>query len=109
MKDIKLKFIFPVVATIFSVALLFPTAVQLAHSFEGHEHPVCTELGTHLHKAQLDCPIFDFHFSNFTFSFQQLPQFLDVDGYQTVSTVYRLPKIIGRNFHYHLRGPPVLS
>ncbi|CAM3422907.1 hypothetical protein [Aequorivita lipolytica] len=97
------------VASIFSLALLYPTAVQFAHTFEGHEHKACTETSTHLHEKQLDCSICDFQFSIFNFSPQELPEFTVFHSYQNIETVYVLPEFKLNTTHYFLRGPPLFS
>ncbi len=94
-------------ATIFSFALLFPTAVKFAHTFEGHEHKACTEFSTHIHKKQLDCSICDFHFSIFDFTPQELPEFAVLNSFQKTETVYLLPEFNLNTTHYFLRGPPL--
>lgn len=96
-------------ATIFSLALLFPTAVQFAHTFEGHEHKACTEISTHLHEKQLDCSICDFHFSIFNFTPTELPDFVVFHSFNIIETAYLIPELSLNSRHYFLRGPPSLS
>jgi hypothetical protein len=97
------------VATIFSVALLLPTAVSFAHSFDGHEHRACTDLSTHLHEKQLDCSICDFHFSIFNFSPEKLPEFTVFHSFECVATAYILSDCSLHTRYYFLRGPPLFS
>lgn len=96
-------------ATIFSIALMLPAAVQFAHSFEGHKHEVCTDVSSHIHEKQLDCSIFDFHFSIFNFNPQELPEVVTIHSFQNTETLYILPKIEGEYAAYYLRGPPLHS
>ena len=96
-------------ATIFSLALLLPTAVKFAHIFEGHEHRACTDLSTHLHENQLECSICDFHFSIFNFTPQQFSEFSISHSFKSVETYYLLPEFSKKTTHYLLRGPPALS
>ena len=96
-------------AAIFAVALLLPTAVKFAHTFEGHEHKPCTELSTHIHQKQLDCSICDFHFSIFNFTPQEFPEFAVLHSFQKTETVYLLPEFKLNSTHYFLRGPPLFS
>ncbi len=96
-------------AAIFALALLLPTVVKFAHTFEGHEHKTCTETSTHIHQKQLDCSICDFHFSLFDFKAQELPEFAVLDGFQKTETVYILPEFRLNSTHYFLRGPPLFS
>ena len=96
-------------AAIFALALLLPTVVKFAHTFEGHEHKTCTETSTHIHQKQLDCSICDFHFSNFNFILQELPEFVVLHGFQKTETVYLFPEFKLSATHYFLRGPPLFS
>ncbi|QAA80417.1 hypothetical protein EI546_01130 [Aequorivita sp. H23M31] len=97
------------IATIFSFALMFPIAIQTAHALDGHEHQVCNDFSTHLHKKQLDCSICDFHFSSFDFKPQQLPEFSYVFGQNTAQNEYREAEILQSAPHFFLRGPPSIS
>lgn len=96
-------------ASIFSLALLLPTVVQLAHTFEGHEHKACTNISTHLHEKQLDCSICDFHFSIFTFTPQELPEFVVYHSFNQTEIIYLLPEFTSKPAAYFLRGPPLFS
>ncbi len=98
-----------IAATIFSFALLFPTFIQFAHTFEDHKHEACTDFSTHFHEKQLDCSVCDFHFSIFNFTPQQLPAFVVIEGFQKTETVYLFPEFNQKTTHYFLRGPPLLS
>ncbi len=98
-----------ILAAIFSLALLFPTAVKLAHTFENHDHEVCTDFTVHIHKKQLDCSICDFHFSIFSFETQTLPEFAILNSFHKTETIYLLPEFSLNEIHYFLRGPPILS
>lgn len=98
-----------ILAAIFSLALLLPTAVKLAHSIEGHNHEVCTDFTVHIHKKQLDCSICDFHFSIFSFETQNLPEFAILNSFKKNETIYLFPEFELNETHYFLRGPPQLS
>lgn len=56
-----------IMAILLAIALLLPAAVQLVHSFEGHKHLACTEQASHLHKAEVKCPICHFHIASFDY------------------------------------------
>ena len=104
------KEIFKIISVaIFSLALLLPTAVKVAHTFEGHEHKACTDLSTHLHEKQLDCSICDFHFSIFDFTPQQQPEFLVEEFFKKTENLYLLSDFHSNFTHYYLRGPPFFS
>lgn len=98
-----------ILAAIFSLALLFPTVVKLAHTFEGHDHEVCTDFSVHIHKKQLDCSICDFHFSIFSFEAQSLPEFAAIHSFHKTKSFYLLPEFAINKIHYFLRGPPQYS
>lgn len=109
MNLIKKEIVQILIVTVFSLALLLPTAVKFVHTFEGHKHNTCTDFSTHIHKTQLDCSICDFHFSIFNFKPQELPEFVILNGFQKTETVYLLPKFNKNTSHYFLRGPPQFS
>ena len=96
-------------ASIFSLALLFPIAIQLIHSLDSHQHIVCHEPTTHLHEKKFECSIFDFHFSNFTYT----PLEVGIFHVFTITThseiLYRFQEINTSLRYYYLRGPPQLS
>jgi hypothetical protein len=50
--------------------LLFslPIFTQVSHVFSDHDHPICTDVTTHIHKTEKDCSICDFHFVPFSFN-----------------------------------------
>lgn len=109
MKVFKLKLIKIFIATIFSFALLFPIVIKSIHTWDGHEHQVCNDFTSHIHKKQLDCSICDFHFSIFDFTPQQLPEFLVQFGYFKTQTIFRQSETIADASLFFLRGPPLLS
>lgn len=98
-----------ILAATFSLALLLPTAVKFAHTFENHDHEVCTDFTVHIHKTQLDCSICDFHFSIFSFETQNHPEFSILNSFHKTETIYLLPDFTLNEIHYFLRGPPLLS
>lgn len=97
------------IAAVFSVALMLPSVVQFTHSFDDHKHEVCTDVSAHIHQKQLDCSIYDFHFSIFNFSPQELHKLVIIHVFETTQTIYFLPKIEEKSLTYLLRGPPLLS
>jgi len=54
-----------VIALVF--ALMLPTCVEFSHLFENHEHEVCHEQTTHLHKDAPECHSCDFYSSSFQY------------------------------------------
>lgn len=109
MINLKTKVTQVLVATIFSLALLLPTAVQFAHTFEGHEHKACTDISTHLHEKQLECSICDFHFSIFNFTPLEVPEFSVYHRYHNVEVFYLSQDFYLSQTPYFLRGPPLFS
>ena len=99
-----------IVALLLFVALMLPTAIQLFHMFEGHEHITCSEKTIHIHKSIPKCEICDLHLTASNYHIAEHPNLL-------------LPKIhvkIEANFaslQYHsfkitntrLRAPPIFS
>lgn len=97
------------IATIFSFALLFPIVIQSIHAFDGHEHQVCNDYTSHIHKTQLDCSICDFHFYIFDFKPLQIPEFIGITSNFKIQTEYHVSEIIADTPHFFLRGPPLFS
>ena len=50
------------------ITLMFPVAIQFAHTLEGHEHTFSTEKGAHIYQDAHDCQICDFDFTPFQYS-----------------------------------------
>lgn len=98
-----------IVASIFSFAILFPTAIQTVHAFDGHEHQVCHDLTSHLHKKQLDCSICDYHFTISEFTPQKPIDFLAEIEFLKTPNFYRHTASITDLTHFYLRGPPLIS
>ncbi|GAB1308686.1 hypothetical protein KH5_13690 [Urechidicola sp. KH5] len=92
------------------IALMTPSAVQLLHVFEGHEHMTCNETETHFCKTDLDCSICSFEafsYNNavaFTNDYSlNLPILSKIDSYTTVAI---------SSYHHsnkQLRAPPIYS
>lgn len=88
--------------------LLLPSAIQLAHTLENHEHTVvCTSTDDqHFHKQELDCSLLHFHFETYSFTatsnYAVIPQHFYKKEYneqsQLESVVYSEKK--------SSRGPP---
>lgn len=97
------------IAAIFSLALLLPMATQAVHALDGHQHEVCYDLSSHLHKKQLDCSICDFHFTNFDFKLQGFPDFIGFNTFNKVESIALFPETSTFLSHFFLRGPPLFS
>ncbi len=96
-------------ASVFTLALLFPIAIQFIHSIESHEHVVCHESSTHLHEEKFECSIFDFHFSNFTYTPLELGVFQVFKISSHSETLYTFQEINTSLHYFYLRGPPQTS
>lgn len=109
MKHLKSKFGSITLAAILSALLLLPIAVQTIHAFDGHQHEICYDFSTHLHKKQLDCSIHDFHFSTFNFTPYPLIELIAPSIFSKVEN--HLLESIGYAYvaNTFLRGPPSLS
>lgn len=87
--------------------LAFPSAVELAHVFSGHEHNFCNHYSeSHFHQDNIDCKLFSFNKTSYPsvelFSYSVFLPEIAVEKnsreYNFLSTPEPLP--IG------LRGPP---
>jgi len=59
--------------------LLLPSAIQLVHTFENHEHNVCTAVDVnHIHEQEIDCDLLHRLLQtptiNFTNNYAVIPQ-----------------------------------
>jgi len=91
------------------MALLFPTAVQFSHVFEGHDHKPCKDLTTHLHEKKIDCSICHFQISSYTYQIQNFktPFFSEIKI--TIIDFYTSSDKNKIHYSYALRGPPSYS
>ncbi|RMA64500.1 hypothetical protein [Ulvibacter antarcticus] len=96
-------------AIVATLVFLFPTAMQVAHSLEGHHHEECHEVSTHIHAKKLDCNINDFHFSSFTFELAIYSESRLNVSISTPTILYFSSEKDTPHFHYTLRGPPIYT
>lgn len=88
---------------------LFPSVWQFEHLFESHKHEICEDVTIHFHEKQLDCNIYDFHFSSFDFQLFA-PTFLEITyTNHRVIEGYVLPEHQPIPSGISLRGPPMIS
>ena len=92
-----------------TTTLLMPSAVQLAHAFEDHEHPVCEIQVQHLHEETPDCSLCDFQISVFHFDLPTEVHFTVYFNYKEQNSVLNSSFNNPSNRHYFLRGPPSFS
>lgn len=96
------------VITALLVALMFlPSAFELTHHLDGHEHISCDEISVHLHEKKLDCSLCDFQIS----SFDYIPLEFDLATVGRIigtTPVHRQENITNNSCCLpSLRGPPV--
>lgn len=95
-----------IAALVLLCALMFPTALQFSHIFEGHEQIDCKEQSTHIHEYVADCQICDFHLASFNydlvfysepvappipFKVEKYFSFLLIDSFKKTNTQLRAP------------------
>lgn len=87
--------------------LLFPTAVNFAHTFSGHGHELCVNYADeHFHESNLDCDLNSYHqspalasdFINFESIVEKQVKKQFFEFYHFLSDYQKLP--------FELRGPP---
>ena len=97
-------------AFVLLVALLLPTAVQFASTFEPHDHFVCTEKKTHFHKSIVECETCTFNYSPFHY---RITFFKDTEVFLTPETFkISFGSLLFHSFNItntQLRAPPVLA
>jgi hypothetical protein len=90
------------------LVFLFPSLLQFEHLFENHKHATCNDNTVHFHQKSLNCNIYDFHFSFFSFH-PNFPEDVILNipplspAYAVLSEVFSNLKI-----PYSLRGPPTM-
>lgn len=95
---------------LFSGLIVFPSAVDLAHIFSGHQHYTCNHYAeSHFHQKTVECDLF--HFQQTPFSFPPLysgsviepevEKLLSEKKYDYLNTFQKL--------HFSLRAPPALA
>lgn len=97
-------------AFVLLAALLLPTAVQFASTFEPHDHFVCAEKKTHFHQSIVECETCTFNYSPFQYS---ITFFKDTEVFLTPETFkISFGSLLFHSFNItntQLRAPPVLA
>ena len=109
MKIERKHIVFRVLTICLVCTLMFPTAFKFAHTFEHHEHEICTGGdSTHIHQVDLDCEFHKFQLNNkVSFSiplfeiFQTQKESVSIISQYTFLSKYQ-------RLHFSLRGPPSL-
>ncbi len=90
--------------------LFFPTAQEVFHLLEAHEHPSCSISEDHLHSANWECSCFYYAFTTAYTSPQ--PKALSYSLVSPIDKVFfDVAQQIKANDHFKipkLRGPPLL-
>ncbi|WP_299162437.1 hypothetical protein [uncultured Tenacibaculum sp.] len=98
------------IALLSLLVLLLPSVIQIAHSFENHEHTICSSIDDHhFHEQELDCSLFHYQLQVFSYStasnYAVIPQHFYKKEYtflpQVVSVVYSDKRTS--------RGPPYFT
>ncbi len=88
---------------------LFPSLLQFEHVFESHKHEGCQEAKIHFHEKELDCSVYDFHYSSFNYPLFAPIQFFNSTEIHSVEKEVYLPHIEPTPLGFALRGPPMFS
>lgn len=99
-----------IVSFVLLMALMIPSAVQLSHMLEGHEHEVCTDQDTHICQTIEKCEVCSFQFTPFNFEIAGLSD-LEVSK-AFVKRAVQITSLLFHSFHItnaQLRAPPVFS
>lgn len=107
LQKLKSHIVFKIATLTLVLALLTPTVLKFAHTFNHHEHEICKgEHQVHLHATDFDCSYHKFKLTN-TFT---IPEFsFDIlspeKGHKTIISQYFILSEFQRQ-HVLLRGPP---
>ena len=101
------KIINKLVLVVFTGLILFPSALDVAHLFSGHQHIYCDEYAdAHFHQNDLDCELFDFQKS----PFPTLSLFSHTFFNPEISSALKTREYLFLDQHdelsFSLRGPP---
>ena len=99
-----------IAAFVLVLALMLPSAVQLFHVLEGHEHVACNDHKIHVHATKEKCEICSFHFTSFHFEAVKILDLLVQK--QFVERTIDFTSLLFHSFkitNAQLRAPPVFS
>ena len=88
---------------------LFPIFTQVTHAFSDHDHPVCKEVTTHIHKLDKDCSISDFHYTTYIYTLTEINVLAKPVYFKHVNTAYKSSLYSKSCVSKGQRGPPSLS
>lgn len=97
------------ITSFFLFALLLPTAIQVTHAFEEHEHVVCiSKTEKHLHELDNDCGDLHLQLTVFYYAFNSPDSFLD-DTIFVKKTVSKSQQLITNySSKKSSRAPPIV-
>lgn len=84
-----------------------PSAIQLSHCCDSHEHVVCNdEQTTHYHEASQDCHICHFQQHSFNYNLTSLIEIIEVEYKTVLKNQYLFLVNTSKKRTFLLRGPP---
>jgi hypothetical protein len=108
--DMKQPFWKNLLASLFVAFLMLPTAIQLFHISEGHQHITCTKKAIHVHKSISECDLCDFHMSPLTYEIDSFSDLIQIEISVKLNIDFpnlHLPPFNVTNTR--LRAPPIFS
>ncbi|MUH35803.1 hypothetical protein D9O36_08130 [Zobellia amurskyensis] len=98
-----------ITAFVLFCALLFPSAVQVFHFFEGHEHEVCNDSSEHYHEAPTDCSVYHIQLTSFSYDFSIFPDIIPFEYAQHNEQLFSSVVIDSYSkTNFQLRAPPIV-
>ncbi|GEQ86318.1 hypothetical protein ULMS_18260 [Patiriisocius marinistellae] len=94
------------IAQFFVLVILFPSVIQFAHIFEGHDHNYCGVVETHLHEDSTDCDLLKFISTTYHFDEHHIDIIIPIDNYNNQEYYYTYLIKENRSQSNYLRGPP---
>lgn len=98
------------ISAIFLFALLLPTAIQVVHAFEKHEHTVCTSINDdHFHEKELECSLLHYQLQVFSYTTASNYAVIPLHFYKT--TYNEQPQVLSVVYtdKKNTRGPPYFT
>jgi len=99
-----------VVAVLFLLAIILPSAIQFSHMMEGHEGIACNDQSNHIHKSEKSCETCAFKLTSLSYAIVKYPDLLSAQISVRVSTSFTPIQFNRSTFtNKQLRAPPVFS
>lgn len=97
------------ITTFFLFALLLPTAIQVAHAFDKHEHVICiSKSDKHLHELENDCGDLHLQLTVFYYNFNN-PESLLNEPVNVKKTICKSQQLIANySSNKSSRAPPIV-